>query len=135
LYLLDTNVISELRKARPHGGVLAWVKTLREEQIFLSAATVGDLQSGVELTRRQDSAKAREIEEWLSSVEVTFAILPMDAACFRECSRLMTGKPDAMREDVMIAATARIRGLTVATRDEKDFRQLNVPLINPFEFH
>jgi len=61
-YLLDTNVVSELRKTKPHGGVVAWLKTLRPEQIFLSAVTIGELQAGVELTRTNDAAKALEIE-------------------------------------------------------------------------
>jgi toxin FitB len=134
-FLLDTNVISELRKTKPHGAVVAWLQSLRVEQIFLSAATMGELQDGVELTRRQDPAKAREIESFLISVELSFAFVPMDSACFREWSRLMFGKPDALREDAMIAATARIHGFTVATRDERDFKHLGVEIFNPFKFH
>jgi predicted nucleic acid-binding protein len=134
-YLLDTNVISELRKTKPHGAVVAWLETLGVEQIFLSAVTMGELQTGVELTRRHDAAKAREIESWLTSVEMSFAFVPMDPACFREWSRLMFGKPGALREDAMIAATARVHGFTVATRDEKDFKHLAVEIINPFKSH
>jgi predicted nucleic acid-binding protein len=133
-FLLDTNVISELRKIKPHGAVVAWMETLRVEQIFLSAVTMGELQDGVELTRKQDPAKARAIESFLTSVELSFAFVPMDSACFRECSRLMVGKPDALREDAMIAATARIHGFSVATRDEKDFKHLGVEIFNPFKF-
>jgi predicted nucleic acid-binding protein len=132
-YLLDTNIISELRKSRPHGTVVAWLETLRVEQIFLSAVTMGELQAGVELTRRQDVRKAQELEAWLNSVEASFAVLPMDHTCFREWSRLMAGKSEALREDAMIGATARVHGLTVATRDEKDFRHLGVEIINPFK--
>jgi predicted nucleic acid-binding protein len=133
-YLLDTDVISELRKTKPHGAVVAWLETLHVEQIFLSAVTMGELQTGVELTRRQDAAKASEIEAWLGYVEMSFAFVPMDPACFREWSRLMAGKPDALREDAMIAATARVHGLKVATRDEKDFKHLGVEVFNPFKF-
>jgi predicted nucleic acid-binding protein len=133
-FLLDTNVISELRKIKPHGAVVAWMETLRVEQIFLSAVTMGELQDGVELTRGQDPAKAREIESFLTSVELSFAFVPMDSACFREWSLLMAGKPDALREDAMIAATARIHGFSVATRDEKDFKHLGVEIFNPFKF-
>jgi len=131
-YLLDTNVISELRKPKPHGAVVAWLKTLHVEQIFLSAVTMGELQTGVELTSRQDAAKAREIESWVTSVEMSFAIVAMDAACFREWARLIAGKPNALREDAMIAATARVHGFEVATRDEGDFKRLGVKIINPF---
>jgi predicted nucleic acid-binding protein len=134
-YLLDTNVISELRKTRPHGAVVSWLETLRVEQIFLSAVTMGELQTGVELTRRQDAAKAHEIETWLISLEMSFAFVPMDAACFREWSRLMAGKPEVLREDAMIAATARVCGFTVATRNERDFKPLGVEILNPFKLH
>lgn len=133
-YLLDTNVVSELRKAKPHGAVVAWMKTLRPEQIFLSAVTIGELQAGVELTRKNDAAKAREIETWLGEVEASFATLPMDSACFREWARLMAGKSPSLIEDAMIAATARVHGLHVATRNERDLRQLQVPAFNPFQF-
>ncbi len=134
-YLLDTNVVSELRKTKPHGAVVAWLESLHVEQILVSAVTMGELQTGVELTRRQDATKAREIESWLISVEMSFAFVPMDPACFREWSRLMAGKPDALREDAMIAASARVHGFTVATRDEKDFKHLGVEIVNPFRFH
>jgi predicted nucleic acid-binding protein len=132
-YLLDTNVVSELRKVKPHGAVVAWLQTLRVGQIALSAVTMGELQTGVKLTRRQDMAKAREIESWLGSVEMSFSIVPMDSACFREWSRLMAGKSDALREDAMIAATARVHGFEVATRDEGDFKRWGVRIINPFK--
>jgi predicted nucleic acid-binding protein len=132
-YLLDTNVVSELRKTRPHGAVVAWLETLRAEQILVSAVTIGELQTGVELTRRQDAAKAREIEDWLAWVEMSFAFVPMDAACFREWSRLMAGRSGALREDAMIAATARVRGLKIATRNERDFKGLEVDIVNPFK--
>lgn len=132
-YLLDTNVISELRKARPHGAVVAWLQTLSAEQIFISAVSMGEFQTGVELTRKQDPEKAREIEHWIASVEGSFEFLPMDQTCFREWSRLMFGRPETLREDAMIAATARVHRLTVATRDEKDFRHLGVEIVNPFK--
>jgi predicted nucleic acid-binding protein len=134
-FLLDTNVISELRKTKPHGAVVAWLESLSVGQIFLSALMMGELQAGVELTRRQDPAKAREIESFLASVEVSFAFVPMDSDCFREWSRLMSGKPNVLREDAMIAATAKVHGFTVATRDEKDFKHLGVEIVNPFKFH
>lgn len=133
-YLLDTNVVSELRKPRPHGAVVAWMRSLRPEQIFLSAVTIGELQAGVELTCRNDSAKALEIENWVNMVEASFAALPMDSACFREWARLMAGKSPELIEDAMIAATARVHGLDVATRNERDFKQFHVGAFNPFQF-
>ena len=133
-YLLDTNVVSELRKRKPHGAVLAWMDTLRPEQIFLSAVTIGELQAGAELTRKHDPAKAVEIENWLTVTEGTFPVIPMDSACFREWARLMAGKSSELIEDAMIAATARVHGLHVATRNERDFRELQVSAFNPFGF-
>lgn len=94
---------------------------------------MGELRSGVERTRRQDRLKASDIEDWLTYVENAFAFLPMDAACFREWSRLMEGRPGTLEMDAMIAATARVHGLTVATRNERDFRHLGVEIVNPFK--
>jgi len=131
-YLLDTNVVSELRKLKPHGGVLAWLGELRYEQVFVSALTLGELQAGVERTRAQDPSKAREIEEWVDQLEESIEVLPMDKVCFREWARIMHRHQEHLLEDAMIAATARVHGLIVATRNERDFDQLGVPQINPF---
>jgi toxin FitB len=131
-YLLDTNVVSELRGPKPHGGVLAWLKKLRDEQIFLSAVTFGEFQRGIERTRAQNRTKAEEIESWVERLAGTSQILPMDTSCFREWARLMEGEQEHLLEDAMIAATARIHGLVVATRNDKDFAQLNVQVENPF---
>jgi predicted nucleic acid-binding protein len=132
-YLLDTNVVSELRKPKPHGAVVSWIQNLQDDQIRLSAVTIGELQAGVELTRRQDARKAAEIEVWVDQLADSYQLLPMDADCFREWARLMEGKADHLLEDAMIAATARVHQLTVATRNERDFASLRVPLLNPFK--
>ena len=133
-YLLDTNIISEIHKPKPHGAVVAWFEDLRAEQIYLSAVTLGELQEGIERTRRQDAAEARAIEAWVDELENSATVLPMDGRSFREMARMMVGKQEDLFYDVMIAATARLHGLTVATRNEKDFRHLGVELINPFKF-
>ena len=131
-YLLDTNVISELRRPRPHGAVLAWVQALDETQLFISAVSVGEIQAGIELTREQDPAKAEELERWLEQVASSFQVLPLDAACFRRWARLMHRKSDTLYEDAMIAATAKVHGLTVATRNVADFQALGFEVFNPF---
>ena len=131
-YLLDTNIVSELRKPKPHGGVVAWFSGLRNDQIYISAFTIGELQRGVEITRRQDAAKAREIEGWVNQLEASSNVLPMDSRCFRKWARLMEGKSGHLLEDAMIAATARVQGLKVATRNEGDFALLGVDIVNPF---
>ena len=132
-YLLDTNVVYELRKPRPHGAVVAWLSDQEEEQLFLSAVTMGELQAGIERTKHQDPSKASEIERWVDQLAASYQILPMDTPCFREWGRIMDGKPDQLLEDAMIAATARVHRLIVATRNERDFRQLDVRILNPFK--
>ena len=132
-YLLDTNVVSELRKPRPHGAIVAWVNDQQEQQLFLSAVTLGELQAGIERTRRQDPRKANEIELWADQLAASYQVLPMDAMCFREWGRIIDRKPDELLEDAMIAATARVHRLTVATRNEADFKRLDVRILNPFK--
>ncbi len=132
-YLLDTNVVSELRKPRPHGAVVAWIGDQEEEQLFLSAVTMGELQAGIERIRHQDPSKANEIERWADQLAASYQILPMDTPCFREWGRIMDRKPDELLEDAMIAATARVHRLIVATRNERDFGQLDVRILNPFK--
>jgi predicted nucleic acid-binding protein len=131
-YLLDTNVVSELRRQRPHGGVVAWLQSLDDTQLHLSAVTLGEIQAGIELTREQDPAKAQEIENWLELVSNTYNALPMDAGTFRAWARLMHRKSDTLYEDAMIAATAQVHGLTVATRNVNDFNALGLDVFNPF---
>jgi len=132
-YLLDTNVISEVRRRRPHGALLSWLGSQQVHHMFLSAVTIGELQLGVERTRQQDSAKANEIEFWIEQLIATYQVLPLDAACFREWGRIMHGKSGDLIEDAMIAATARVHDLIVATRNERDFEQLDVRIFNPFK--
>ena len=133
MYLLDTNVVSELRKPKPHGAVLAWIDALEDTQLHLSAVTIGEIQVGIELTREQDEKKASEIEAWLELVATSYNVLPMDAAAFRAWAQLMHRKSDTVYEDAMIAATAKIHGLTVVTRNVADFKSFGVPLLNPFK--
>ena len=133
MYLLDTNVVSELRKIRPHGAVVAWLETVADEDIHLSAVTLGEIQIDIELTREQDSFKAAEIEAWADQVAATYNVLKMDATTFRVWAKLMHRQSDTVYKDAMIAATARVHHLTVVTRNVGDFERFNVPVFNPFE--
>jgi predicted nucleic acid-binding protein len=132
MYLLDTNVVSELRKPRPHGAVLAWLAALDDAQLHVSAVTLGEIQAGIELTREQDADKAEEIEAWLALMAGAYNVLPMDAAAFRAWARLMHRQSNTSYEDAMIAATATVHGLVVATRNVADFKALGVEVLNPF---
>jgi predicted nucleic acid-binding protein len=132
MYLLDTNVVSELRRARPHGAVLAWLENVQDQDLHVSAVTIGEIQSGIEITREQDQAKAAAIEVWLDEVAGTYNVLSMDARTFRVWARLMHRRTDNLIEDAMIAATAAVHHLTVVTRNVRDFERLGVLTLNPF---
>lgn len=133
MYLLDTNIVSELRKPKPHGGVVAWLESVDDAHLHLSALTLGEIQAGIELTREQDAVKAGEIEAWLEQVAGAYNVLPMDVPAFRAWARLMHRQSDTLYEDAMIAATAKVHGLTVVTRNVADFKALGLDVLNPFE--
>jgi predicted nucleic acid-binding protein len=133
MYLLDTNVVSEVRRTRPHPALLAWLAGASAAQFFLSAVTLGELQAGVEMTRRQDPARAEAIEAWLNGVANTYEILPMDGAVFRRWAQLMHRRSRDLIEDAMIAATALVHNLAVVSRNIRDFERLGLTAINPFE--
>lgn len=134
MYLLDTNVVSELRRPRPHPAVLDWIEHQPPERLFLSAVTAGEIQTGIERTREQDPAKAAEIEVWLETHVVgSYDVLPVDVLAFREWARMMHRRSEVLTNDAMIAAVAIVNRLTVVTRNVRDFEQLGVAVINPFE--
>jgi len=132
-YLLDTNVVSELRKPRPHGAVLAWLESVDDASLHLATVTLGEIQAGIELTREQDVDKAGEIEAWLDLVSDSYNVLPMDGPAFRCWAKLMHRKSDTLYEDAMIAAIAKVNSLIVVTRNVTDFLSFGVELLNPFE--
>jgi toxin FitB len=132
MYLLDTNVVSELRKARPHGAVVAWLRARNNSELYISAVTLSEIQAGIEITREQDAAKAAEIEAWTDQLAAVWNILPMDAETFRAWAKLMHRQPDTLIEDAMIAATAGVHGLQVVTRNVKDFKHFAITVLNPY---
>ncbi len=134
MYLLDTNVVSELRKPRPHGAVVAWLDSVADPTLHLATVTLGEIQAGIELTREQDPEKAAEIEAWLDLLADSYNVLPMDGPAFRCWAKFMHRKSDTLYEDAMIAAIAKVHGLTVVTRNVTDFAPFGVEVLNPFEF-
>lgn len=132
MFLLDTNIVSELRRARPHVAVFKWLSTVTDSDLYLSAVTLGEIQAGIELTREQDSDKATKIELWADQVAATYNILAMDANTFRIWAKLMHRRSDTLYEDAMIAATAKQHNLTVVTRNTADFTVFDVEVLNPF---
>lgn len=132
MFLLDTNIVSELRRQRPHGAVLAWLENTADQDLHLSAVTLAEIQAGIEITREQDVGKAAEIEAWLDQVSRTYNILSADSAIFRQWAKLMHRRQEHLIEDALVAATALVHGLTVVTRNVADFESFGVRLLNPF---
>ena len=133
MYLLDTNVISELRRPNPAPSVVNWIRGVSGEHLYLSAVTIGEIQAGIEHTREQDASKAEELEAWLNQVLTTCSVLAVDAAVFRQWAKLMHRRSDTLMQDAMIAAVAMVHRLVVATRNVRDFEPFGVGIINPFE--
>jgi len=134
MYILDTNVISELRRKKPHVAVLNWFNGLAEGSFHIAAVTAGEIQAGIEMTRRQDAVKAREIEAWLDSLLLSLPVLPATAPVFRKWAELMDRASDDLIEDCLIAATAIVHNMTVVTRNTRDFTAFPVAVFNPFEY-
>ena len=111
-----------------------WYAAHPESDFALPALAIYEIQAGAETTRRQSPEKALEIERWLEALMRETVLLPLDARAAREAARLMCGRSKAVIEDTMIAAIARVNGLTVATRNTRDFEDLDVGVINPFVY-
>lgn len=134
-FLVDTNVISELRKGvRANAGVVAWFSELDSTDIFLSVVTIGEVRKGIELVRRRgDTVAASSLEGWLETLIETYAscILPIDREVAEAWGRLNVPDPVPVI-DGLLAATAKIHGLTVATRNLDDIERTGVDCLNPF---
>ena len=129
-----TNLVSELRRPRPHPVALAWIEDVVEEDLYLCAVTIGEIQSGIEITKEHDTAKAAELDEWVGRVLDTYQVLGVDAAAFREWARLMHRRSDTLLQDAMITAVAVVHRLTVVTRNVRDFERLGVATLDPFAY-
>jgi predicted nucleic acid-binding protein len=134
MYLLDTNVVSELRRPRPHGGVLSWLESVKPAKLCLSVVTLGEIQVGAERVRAQDPAKAQEIEAWADTALSAFEILPIDAAIIRQWARLRRGRRDDHFEDNILGVTAVLHRLVLVTRNVRDFGEFDIRIVDPFQF-
>ncbi len=138
MYLLDTNVVSELRKAKPgkaNKQVVAWAEKLSVSTLFLSSISILELEIGVRLRERKDPSQGAILRAWLNEhVLPSFSsrILPLDTAVALRCAKLHVPNPQADR-DAIIAATALVHGMTVVTRNVNDFNSSKVNLLNPWE--
>lgn len=134
IYLLDTNVLSELRKGRRcNPGVTAWFSEVADADLGLSVLVVGEIRRGIEAVRRRDEARATALDQWLARLlrDHGERILPVDRQVAEEWGRL-TAVRAASVVDVLLAATARVHGLTLVTRNVRDVQWTGVSCVNPF---
>jgi hypothetical protein len=132
--LIDTNVLSELRKGqRCDAGVRQWFEETAEEELFISVLILGEVRHGIERIRRRDPDQARSLEKWLQWVSSEYAdrLLPVDEKVADQWGRLGLRQPVPIL-DAFLAATALVHGLTVISRDEEGFRNTGAPVLNPF---
>jgi toxin FitB len=133
-FVVDTNILSELSRARPSPAVLEWLTATPAQAKYLSVLSVGEIRAGVEGLRGRDDARAQALDLWLENVVREFdpRILPITIAV-ADCWGELTARGTLPYTDGLIAATALAHGLTVATRNVRDFERSGVPVLNPFE--
>ena len=138
MYILDTNVISELRRPeKADANVLKWATRVPVGQFYLSAITVFEIERGIGLMARRDAEQSKSLRQWFEEHILTIfdrRIFAIDAAVAVRCAKLHVPDPQSDR-DSFIAATALVHGMTVVTRNAKDFKKTGVPIINPWQSH
>ena len=135
-YLIDTNIISEVRKGpRCDPNVASWYEKIEDASLYLSVLVIGEIRKGIERIRPKDNAQANAIEKWLQAVDKAFGerILPVDRAVANEWGRLNASRPLPVI-DGLLAATAKTHRMTLVTRNTADIAGLDVYILNPFEF-
>ena len=134
-FLIDTNIISEIRKgATCDRNVAAWYASIDDGDLYLSVLVTGEIRKGIELLRRRDQAKAAALEAWLSELHATFGdrVLPIDRAVTDEWGRMSALRPVPVI-DSLLAATAKANRMTLVTRNDADVAGLGANLLNPFQ--
>ena len=135
MFLLDTNVISEVRKEhRCNAGVASWFAGVSDADLFVSVVVTGEIRQGIERLRRRDSRQAEILERWLEDVVTSYAdrVLPIDGRVADAWGRLSPVRPIPVI-DGLLAATARVHDMTLVTRNTPDVEGLGVPVLNPFD--
>ena len=138
MYLLDTNVVSELRKAKSgkaNKNVVAWANSVSATHLFISVITILELETGILLVERRDPTQGAMLRSWLNThVFPAFSerILAIDTLVAQHCAKLHVPDPRSDR-DALIAATALVHGMTVVTRNISDFKATTVEILNPWE--
>ncbi len=133
-FLLDTNVVSETRKRTPDRNVLAWFDDTDQQDLHISVLTIGELTKGIARRRHRDPRSAAGLEHWLRGIEELFSdrVIPIDASIATAWGNLDAGRPLPVI-DSLLAATAKVRGFTLVTRNVKDIEPTGVPCINPWD--
>lgn len=133
-FLLDTNVVSETRKRTPDRNVLAWFDDTDQQDLHISVLTIGELTKGIARRRHRDPRSAAGLEHWLRGIEELFSdrVIPIDASIATAWGNLDAGRPLPVI-DSLLAATAKVRGFTLVTRNVKDIEPTGVPYINPWD--
>ena len=133
-YLLDTNVVSEARRRGGDPRVVAWLRAVPAEELFLSVLVVGEIRRGIERLRPRDPAQSEEFERWLDELRHRFAdrIVPIDTAIAEEWGRINAAGPVPV-EDGLMAASAKVRGMVFVTRNVADVAGTGTRVFNPWE--
>ncbi len=133
-FLLDTNVVSETRRRTPDRNVLAWFDDTDQQALYISVLTIGELTKGIARRRRGDPRSAAGLEHWLRGIEELFSdrVIPIDTSIATAWCNLDAGRPIPVI-DSLLAATAKVRGFTLVTRNVKDIEPTGVACLNPWD--
>jgi predicted nucleic acid-binding protein len=132
-YLLDTNVVSEARKARGDANVKRWLASVPRGSLYLSVLTVGEIRRGIQILRRRDPTQATVLDTWLTALRTRYLdrLLPVTTEISEAWGRLNVPDP-IPTVDGLLAATARVHGLTLVRRNTRDLARTGVRLLDPF---
>jgi predicted nucleic acid-binding protein len=134
MFLLDTNVVSETIKRRPNPGVTQWLDQTDTAGLWLCTITIGEITKGIALLRKREPERAKQLLNWRTKLEAAYTdrILPFDTQTSHQWGEIRAGFPSMSLEDSIIASIAQVRGLTIVTRNTRDFAATGLPIVNPF---